>query len=119
MFLTPESNSGGEDQEELHMNLKNMSIKKTLLIGFGITIGISVLIIGAVLLMINSLRGAYKDIVDEYVGTNQLISECRIDYNIAARYLRDVALSGDMNGLTTVTAKLSELEKQIAEMEAN
>lgn len=100
------------------MNLKNMPIKKTLLAGFGITIGISVLIIGAVLLMINSLRGAYKDIVDEYVGTNQLISECRIDYNIAARYLRDVALSGDMNGLTTVTAKLSELEKQIAEMEA-
>ena len=75
MFLTSESNSGGEDQEELHMNLKNMPIKKTLLAGFGITIGISVLIIGAVLLMINSLRGAYKDIVDEYVGTNQLISD--------------------------------------------
>ena len=99
------------------MNFKNMSIKKSLIVGFGTTILISVIIIVASLIMMNSQKKAYTDIIDHYVKTNQLVSDCRIDYNIAARNLRDVALSGKQDGLTTVNSKLEELSAEIKDME--
>ncbi len=99
------------------MNFKNMSIKKSLIVGFGTTIMISVIIIVASLVMMNVQKGAYTDIIDHYVETNTLIADCRIDYNIAARNLRDVALSGDMNKLTTVTSKLDELSTGMKDMQ--
>ena len=67
------------------MNFKNMSIKKSLIVGFGTTILVSLAIIIASLMMMNSQKGAYQDIIDHYVEANQRASECRIDYNIAAR----------------------------------
>ena len=100
------------------MNFKNMSIKKSLIVGFGTTIVVSVAIIIATLIMLNVQKSAYTDIIDHYVKTNQLVSQCRIDYNIAARNLRDVALSGDQSGLTTVTSKLEELTTGMSDMEA-
>ncbi len=99
------------------MNFKNMSIKKSLILGFGTTILVSVIIIVTTLIMMNMQKSAYTDILEHYVETNQLVSNCRIDYNIAARNLRDVALSGDQKGLTTVTSKLSELEDLMSEMQ--
>ena len=99
------------------MNFKNMSIKKSLILGFGTTILVSVIIIVTTLIMMNMQKSAYTDILEHYVETNQLVSDCRIDYNIAARNLRDVALSGDQKGLTTVTSKLSELEDLMSEMQ--
>ena len=67
------------------MNFKNMSIKKSLIVGFGTTILASVLIIIASLVMMNMQKKAYTDILDHYVKTNTLIADCRINYNIAAR----------------------------------
>ena len=99
------------------MNFKNMSIKKSLIVGFGTTILVSVIIIIASLVMMNVQKKAYTDIITHYVKTNQLISDCRIDYNIAARNLRDVALSGDVNKLTTVTSKLEELSTGVKDMQ--
>ncbi len=99
------------------MNFKNMSIKKSLIVGFGTTILISAVIIITSLIMMNMQKNAYMDIVNHYVETNQRISDCRISYNIAARSLRDVALSGDTNSLSTVTEKLNELTSEIAAME--
>ena len=100
------------------MNFKNMSIKKSLIVGFGTTILISAIIIIASLVMMSMQKNAYTDIIDHYVETNTLIAECRINYNIAARNLRDVALSGNQNGLANVTSKLSELSSDISAMEA-
>ena len=71
------------------MNFKNMSIKKSLIVGFGTTILVSLAIIIASLVMMSSQKSAYQDIIDHYVEANQRASECRIDYNIAARGLRD------------------------------
>ena len=99
------------------MNFKNMSIKKSLIVGFGTTIVISAIIIIASLIMMSAQKNAYQDIIEHYVRTNELISECRINYNIAARSLRDVALSGDQSGLSTVTSKLDELNTDIKGME--
>lgn len=99
------------------MNFKNMSIKKSLIVGFGTTILISAIIIIASLVMMNVQKGAYTDIIDHYVKCNEMVSESRITYNIAARNLRDVALSGDQSGLSIVTTKLGELNTLISQMQ--
>ena len=91
------------------MNFRNMSIRKSLIIGFGTTILVSVAIIIASLIMMNMQKSAYSDIIDKYVGANELTSECRIDYNIAARSLRDAVLSGDLSNLDTATSKIDQL----------
>ena len=100
------------------MNFKNMSIKKSLIMGFGTTIVISAIIIVVSLIMMSAQKKAYSDIIEHYVETNQWVSECRINYNIAARTLRDVALSGNQDGLSTVNAKLDELTTNIKEMQS-
>ena len=100
------------------MNFKNMSIKKSLIVGFGTTILISAVIIIASLIMTNSQKNAYTNIMDDYVGATALISECRIDYNIAARTLRDVVLSGETGELADVLSKVDELKLRIDELEA-
>ncbi len=99
------------------MNFKNMSIKKSLLVGFGTTILVSATIIIISLVLMSSQKGAYTDIIGSYVASTELIADCRIDYNIAARNLRDVILSGDTTALATVNAKLDELDKEFAELE--
>ena len=98
------------------MNFKNMSIKKSLIVGFGTTILISVLIIVASLVLMNTQKSAYTDIIDHYVESTELIADCRITYNIAARNLRDVVLSGDMTALSTVSTKLDELEALFSDL---
>ena len=99
------------------MNFKNMSIKKSLIVGFGTTILVSVFIIVAALVMMNMQKSAYMDIIDHYVESTELIANCRIDYNIAARSLRDAALSGDTSGISNATSKLEQLDRQFSELE--
>ena len=101
------------------MNFKNMSIRKSLIVGFGTTIVVSLIIIIASLIMSNMQKNAYMDIIEHYVEVNQLVSECRIDYNIAARGLRDAVLSGDMSNLDTATSKMDDLEKALERLEAD
>ena len=100
------------------MNFKNMSIRKSLIVGFGTTIVISVIIIVTALVMMTSQKNAYKDILDRYVASTDMIATCRIDYNIAARSLRDAVLSGSTGSVTTATEKLAELDAQFAELES-
>ena len=100
------------------MNFKNMSIKKSLIVGFGTTILISVIIIVASLIMMNSQKKAYTDIIDRYVKSTQLAADCRINYNIAARNLRDSVLSGNTSSIDTANSKISELASQLAQLES-
>ena len=89
--------------------MKDVKIKKRLIGGFLLVIGISVAIIVAALLQMNSQRAAYNDILKYQVGANSIISEIRLDANIAARNVRDMALKpGDRSN--------SELEARINEV---
>ncbi len=95
---------------------KNMKIRKSLIIGFGTTILVSVGIIIASLILMNTQKSAYTDILNSYVGANELVSECRVNYNIAARNLRDGVLSGNTSSLDTTQSKISELSEQLTRL---
>ena len=95
---------------------KNMKIRKSLIIGFGTTILVSVAIIIASLILMNTQKSAYTDILNSYVGANELVSECRVNYNIAARNLRDGVLSGNTSSLDATQSKISELSEQLTRL---
>ena len=93
--------------------IKNMKIKKSLILGYGVTIVVSVIIIIASIVLMTIQKNQYMDIIDDYVGANDIVSECRIDYNIAGRSLRDAVLGGDLTNLDTATTKVAELKERL------
>ncbi|MEY8260190.1 methyl-accepting chemotaxis protein [Oscillospiraceae bacterium 50-60] len=96
--------------------IKNMKIRKSLVMGYGITIVVSVIIIIVSLILMRVQKGQYTDILDRYVRSIQLASECRIEYNRAARNLRDAVLSGDMSSIDSANSQISVLESTLAEL---
>ena len=96
--------------------IKNMKIKKSLILGFGVTIAVSVIIIVASLILMNVQKNQYNNILERYVGANNMVAESRIDYNIAARNLRDAVLSGQTGSLDTTAAKITELEQDLQQL---
>lgn len=99
---------------------KNMKVKASLALGFGITIIISVSIIVVMMLIINYQNDTYASIIDRQVRSNELILECRISTNNAARNVRDMALdpsNADNDALkASIDEALAELEATIAEL---
>ena len=93
---------------------KNMKVKVSLALGFGITIVISVAIIILMLLVIDYQSTTYSSIINSQVKANELILQCRIYSNIAARNVRDMAL--DPSDPQNETAK-AYIEETIAELE--
>ena len=96
--------------------IKNMKIRKSLIMGYGITIAVSVVIIIASLILMSVQKGQYTDILERYVKSTQLASECRIEYNRAARNLRDAVLSGDVSSVDTANEQISVLESTLTEL---
>ncbi len=96
--------------------IKNMKVRKSLVMGYGITIAISAIIIIISLVLMTVQKGQYTDILDKYVQSNEMASECRISYNIAARSLRDAVLSGDMSSIDTANSKISQLKDEITKL---
>lgn len=73
--------------------LKNMKVRTSLLLGYGITIVLSVAIIITSLLMMNKLSDGYNEILDKTVVASKMVTSARLNANIAARNLRDMALN--------------------------
>ena len=96
--------------------IKNMKIRKSLILGFGVTIVVSVAIIIASLILMNVQKNQYNDILNRYVGAKEMVSESRIDYSIAARNLRDAVLSGNTSSLDTTATKMTELEQDLQQL---
>ena len=65
--------------------LKNMKVKKSLILGYGITIVISVALIIASLMMMNNQRGQYEMLMNEDVETNMAILNARVNAITAGR----------------------------------
>ena len=75
--------------------LKNMKVKHSLFVGFGFTITVSLAIIISSIVVMLSLSNGYNDIIDRHVRANVLITTIRLESNIAARNIRDIALIPD------------------------
>jgi len=75
--------------------LKNMKVRKSLIIGFGLSIVISVVMVVISLLMLSGLSNGYQEIISREIRANELITTIRLEANIAARNVRDMALIPD------------------------
>ena len=94
--------------------IKNMKIRKSLILGYGVTIVVSVIIIIASLIMMTTQKGAYTDIINTNIRATELVTECRLNSNVAARDLRDVVLS-----YSSGAADPSYVRETIAEARSN
>ncbi|MBC5717992.1 methyl-accepting chemotaxis protein [Flintibacter faecis] len=101
--------------------MKDMKIKKRLISGFLFVIVISVAIIIAALMQMNAQRANYNDILKYEVAANDLLTEIRLNANIAARNVRDMALKpGDSSNSeleSRVNELLSDMDAQLKELE--
>ena len=89
--------------------LKNMKIKKSLILGYGVCIVISVIMIAISLFMMNGLRNGYQEVIDTDIQSKQLITEIRLNANIAARNVRDMALIPDDPANPELEARAKEV----------
>ena len=101
--------------------IKNMKIKKSLILGFGLALVISAILVVISLFMMSSMSKGYQDILATEVEANQLITTIRLDSNIAARNLRDMALIPDDPANPSMDARarevLTEIDTYLDELE--
>lgn len=101
--------------------LKNMKVRTSLAMGFGITIILSVSIIVVMQLIIDYQGNTYNSIINRQVRANELILQCRIYTNNAARNIRDMALdpqdtTGNEKLQADIDAALAGLEECTTEI---
>ena len=73
--------------------LKNMKIKNSLLLGYRITIGVSLLLIVTSLFMMVRIKNSYNELLDEDAQANQYILYCRVNSLLTGRNIRDAYLT--------------------------
>ena len=100
--------------------LKNMKVKMSLIMGFGVTVLVSIIIVIVSLVIMNVQSSSYQGIIDTEVRASALVRTCRLQVNMTARYLRDVVLdpqgeSGQQSA-TKTTESLSPLTDYITEL---
>ena len=100
--------------------LKNLKVKHSLFIGFGITITVSLILIISSIVAMLSLSNGYNNLIDRHVRANVLITTIRLESNIAARNIRDIALIPDDPKNPQLEARtlecLENMEADIAEL---
>lgn len=101
--------------------LKNMKIKKSLILGFGITIVVSLLIIISTLGLLFNQKNAYTSVIETEMRANELITSIRLDATVAARSVRDMALnpddrSGNAELESYINSTLNGLDAKIKEL---
>ena len=74
---------------------KNMKVKRSLFLGYGVTIAISIVIIFSCLLSVNSQKHSYENLLNRESTATELLVQARNYSNIAARNIRDILLIPD------------------------
>lgn len=75
--------------------LKNMKVRTSLLLGFGTTLLVSIILIIATLSMMNAQSEKLAAVIETEIEAVDLIKDCRLNANIAARDLRNILLLPD------------------------
>lgn len=87
---------------------KNMKIRTSLVMMFGIIIAAATLLSVAGMLMMNSIGNSYEKIMDNQIQASELIMTARNFSNSAARDLREMALQPDAATMNTLRAQGNE-----------
>lgn len=96
--------------------IKNMKLKKRMILGYGITIVLSLLVIGASMMMIGKQQSNFEDLINQDIAANELALSIRLDCNRIARDVREIALFPG----TSESAKLhSEIDTILDTYEGN
>ena len=102
--------------------LKNMKVRFSLIIGYAITTIVSLLIIITSLVMLNAHQNNFEDIIDTDAHANELILYIRLNTNIMARNVREIALFPSTSESKRLHADIEEtrdeLESQMNELQA-
>lgn len=97
--------------------LKNLKVRTSLLLGYAITIVVSVIIIVCSLFLMNNLSKGYQNLIDTTIKANETITNARLNANIAARNVRDIALvpndPGNADMQTRAYEMLDDMGKEL------
>ena len=102
--------------------LEKMRIEKRLNYGYQIVIGLMIASGVIALVVICRLYGTTNRYINKVAKTNVAVKECRIDINVAARSIREMALNDDTSTYSdykqTVVDKLSKVDTQLKTLKA-
>jgi methyl-accepting chemotaxis protein len=87
----------------------NMKISKKLTVGFGLAMSLMLLVAIVSIIGIIALNSSIKRLVNGADAANEAIKDCRIDVNVAARSVREMALNTDETKNATYKAKVEEM----------
>lgn len=90
-------------------SLKDTKIKTSLLMGYGVTIGLATIFLLTSLFLMMRLSKGYDNIIEKTVAANNTITMIRLDANIAARNVRDIALIPEDPNNETLEARANEV----------
>ncbi|MBR5509194.1 MAG: methyl-accepting chemotaxis protein [Lachnospiraceae bacterium] len=93
-----------------------MKVKMSLIMGYGVTILISLIFIIVCFVAMSNQKGQYDELLAKDVAANEQILYARMNANIAARNVRDLLLSP--NGANNAQLE-SGVSNALAEMEGN
>ena len=98
-----------------------MKVQKSLILGFGTTIVISLAIIISSIVVMNLLSKGYDEVINNHIRANELITSIRLESNIAARNVRDITLIPDdpNNPIMEATARecIDNMDTMFKELE--
>ncbi len=102
---------------------KNMKIKKSLLLGFGIVIAACMIVIAASVAVMLNIRNEYEVLLNEDAEANQDILNCRVSALIPGRNIRDALLIPDSGAnqelINEAEEYLEELEQWLVTLEGH
>jgi methyl-accepting chemotaxis protein len=88
---------------------KDMGINKKLTTGFGLLMGLMVFVAILSVVGITILNSSISNLVNGADAANEAIKDCRIDVNVAARSVREMALNTDESKNAEYKAKVEEM----------
>lgn len=98
------------------MRLKDMKINRKLILGFGMPIILSVILLGIAGLDTLELRNEYENLIDQEITLQHEVLNSRIAINTAARYARDMVLD---TSKTNYSENLKELNAALENLQVS
>lgn len=95
--------------------LKKMKIKERLIFSHGTVMGLTLLIVIMGVITTITMKGSYNELINEELSVKESVLTARLNVNIAARYLRDMALDADGDTWTETEQKVDAALKILNE----